>query len=443
MLVRVLAVMVVALGCALQGLCASSSSTCASMDMDVLKRRRIEAVRGQILSKLKLTSPPQQELGPGEVPQQVLALFNSTRDLLLQQQQQQEAACERESQEEGYYGKEVHKLDMMPLYAPADSCKCGGGGFHDEVGHCSQATFSKGIPRGKDKAPQISHNNYFRIFKFNLSLFNKNASNLVKAELRVQRLPNPAAKLIEQRIELYQILKSKDPWAPSQRYITSRVVRPRAEAEWLSFDVTDTVGEWLRRRDNNFGFKISVHCPCCTFVTSNNNIIPNRSEELAARFAGVDAEVHKRDKARKSAQGQSPHLLLMLLPSNRLDTQSSAHGARRKRDLDAAYCFRNVEDNCCLRHLYINFRKDLGWNWIHEPQGYHANFCAGPCPYMWSMNTQHSTVLSLYNTINPVASVSPCCVPQELEPLTILYYVGKTPKVEQLSNMVVKSCKCS
>uniref|UniRef100_S4S1S9 TGF-beta propeptide domain-containing protein n=1 Tax=Petromyzon marinus TaxID=7757 RepID=S4S1S9_PETMA len=117
MLVRVLAVMVVALGCALQGLCASSSSTCASMDMDVLKRRRIEAVRGQILSKLKLTSPPQQELGPGEVPQQVLALFNSTRDLLLQQQQQQEAACERESQEEGYYGKEVHKLDMMPLYA--------------------------------------------------------------------------------------------------------------------------------------------------------------------------------------------------------------------------------------------------------------------------------------------------------------------------------------
>ncbi|CAN0396383.1 unnamed protein product [Lampetra planeri] len=416
MRVRVLAVMVVALGCALQGLCASSS-TCASMDMDVLKRRRIEAVRGQILSKLKLTSPPEQQLGPGEVPQQVLALFNSTRDLLLQQlQQQQEAACERESQEEGYYGKEVHKLDMMPLYAPADN-----------------------------KAPQISHNNYFRIFKFNLSLFNKNASNLVKAELRVQRLPNPAAKLIEQRIELYQILKSKDPWAPSQRYITSRVVRPRAEAEWLSFDVTGTVGEWLRRRDNNFGFKISVHCPCCTFVTSNNNIIPNRSEELAARFAGVDTDVHKRDKARKSAQGQSPHLLLMLLPSNRLDdTQSSSgHGTRRKRDLDAAYCFRNVEDNCCLRHLYINFRKDLGWNWIHEPQGYHANFCAGPCPYMWSMNTQHSTVLSLYNTINPVASVSPCCVPQELEPLTILYYVGKTPKVEQLSNMVVKSCKCS
>lgn len=55
----------------------------------------------------------------------------------------------------------------------------------------------------------------------------------------------------------------------------------------------------------------------------------------------------------------------------------------------------------------------------------------------------HPQVLGLYNTLNPEASASPCCVPQDLEPLTILYYVGRTPKVEQLSNMVVKSCKCS
>ncbi len=38
--------------------------------------------------------------------------------------------------------------------------------------------------------------------------------------------------------------------------------------------------------DRNNGFKISLHCPCCTFVPSNNYIIPNKSEELEARFAG-------------------------------------------------------------------------------------------------------------------------------------------------------------
>ncbi|KAL8185420.1 UNVERIFIED_CONTAM: Transforming growth factor beta-2 proprotein [Gekko kuhli] len=104
---------------------------------------------------------------------------------------------------------------------------------------------------------------------------------------------------------------------------------------------------------------------------------------------------------------------------------------------------RNVQDNCCLRPFYIDFKRDLGWKWIHEPKGYHANFCAGACPYLWSSDTQHSRVLSLYNTINPEASASPCCVSQDLEPLTILYYIGKTPKIEQLSNMIVKSCKCS
>lgn len=53
---------------------------------------------------------------------------------------------------------------------------------------------------------------------------------------------------------------------------------------------------------------------------------------------------------------------------------------------------RNVQDNCCLRSLYIDFKKDLGWRWIHEPKGYNANFCAGACPYLWSADTQHSNV---------------------------------------------------
>ncbi|KAK9412010.1 transforming growth factor beta-2 [Crotalus adamanteus] len=223
------------------------------------------------------------------------------------------------------------------------------------------------------------------------------------------------------------MIKNKDPTSPTQRYIDSKVVKTRAE-------------------DRNLGLKISLHCPCCTFVPSNNYIIPNKSEELEARFAGIDDHPYSSgEKALKSSRkkysGKSPHLLLMLLPSYRLESQQSSR--RKKRALDAAYCFRNVQDNCCLRPFYIDFKKDLGWKWIHEPKGYHANFCAGACPYLWSSDTQHSRVLSLYNSINPEASASPCCVSQDLEPLTILYYIGKTPKIEQLSNMIVKSCKCS
>ncbi|XP_009576555.1 PREDICTED: transforming growth factor beta-2, partial [Fulmarus glacialis] len=298
-----------------------------------------------------------------------------------------------------------------------------------------------------DAIPPSYYSLYFRIVRFDVSAMEKNASNLVKAEFRVFRLQNSKARVSEQRIELYQVLKSKELSSPGQRYIDSKVVKTRAEGEWLSFDVTEAVHEWLHHRDRNLGFKISLHCPCCTFVPSNNYIIPNKSEELEARFAGIDdytyssGDVKALKSNRKKYSGKTPHLLLMLLPSYRLESQQPSR--RKKRALDAAYCFRNVQDNCCLRPLYIDFKRDLGWKWIHEPKGYHANFCAGACPYLWSSDTQHSRVLSLYNTINPEASASPCCVSQDLEPLTILYYIGKTPKIEQLSNMIVKSCKCS
>ncbi|XP_060034436.1 transforming growth factor beta-2 proprotein isoform X2 [Erinaceus europaeus] len=399
------------------GAVALALSTCSTLDMDQFTRKRIEAIRGQILSKLKLTSPPEDFPEPEDVPPEVIAIYNSTRDLLQERAGRRAAACERERSDEEYYAKEVYKVDTSFLSS-------------------------------ENAIPPTFYRPYFRIVRFDVSAMEKNASNLVKAEFRVFRLQNSRAKVSEQRIELYQILKSKDLTSPTQRYIDSKVVKTRAEGEWLSFDVTDVVQEWLHHKDRNLGFKISLHCPCCTFVPSNNYIIPNKSEELEARFAGIDGtstytsgDQKTIKSTRKKNSGKTPHLLLMLLPSYRLESQPS--NRRKKRALDAAYCFRNVQDNCCLRPLYIDFKRDLGWKWIHEPKGYNANFCAGACPYLWSSDTQHSRVLSLYNNVNPEASASPCCVSQDLEPLTILYYIGKTPKIEQLSNMIVKSCKCS
>lgn len=49
------------------------------------------------------------------------------------------------------------------------------------------------------------YNPYFRRLRFDVSSMEKNASNLVKAELRVFRLQNPKARVSEQRIELYQV----------------------------------------------------------------------------------------------------------------------------------------------------------------------------------------------------------------------------------------------
>lgn len=379
-------------------------STCTTVDIEHIRKKRVEAVRGQILSKLRLTSPP-QTTGPSQVPYQVLALYNSTKELIEELGQDRQQSCGQDNTETEYYAKEIYKFNMI------------NGPENNDLTYCPKGITSK-------------------VFRFNVSIMEKNSTNLFRAEFRALRIPNTAAKRNEQRIELYQILQKNDPKA-KQRYIGGKNVLTKGTPEWVSFDVTDTVREWLMYRQINLGLEISVHCPCHTF-RPNGDIIENANEVLEVKFKGMEEDLshHKEQK-----EQLYPHLILMMLPPHRLDTQSSSR--RRKRALDTNYCFNNYEENCCVRELYINFRQHLGWRWIHQPEGYYANFCSGPCPYLRSSDTTHSTLLSLYNTLNPEASASPCCVPQDLEPLTILYYVGRSPKVEQLSNMVVKSCKCS
>ncbi|CAG09133.1 unnamed protein product, partial [Tetraodon nigroviridis] len=385
-----------------------SLSTCATVDIDHVKRKRVEAIRGQILSKLRLTSPP-QSLGPSKIPYQIQALYNSTKELLEELRRDRQESCGQDSTETEYYAKEIYKFNMA--YGPPES---------NDLFYC---------PKGTSK-----------VFRFNVSAMERNSTNLFRAEFRALRVPNPDAKRDKQRIELYQIVRPNE-HIRKQRYIGAKNVLTRGTKEWVTFDVTETVRQWLMNRGSNLGLEISVHCPCHTFNT-NGDIIDNENEVLEVKFRGVDEEDKRLDldHLNKRKEQNLPHLILMMIPPHRMETPSSR---RHKRALDTNYCFSNAEESCCVRRLHIDFRRDLDWKWIHEPSGYDANYCSGPCPYLRSSDTTHSSLLSLYNTLNPEASASPCCVPQDLEPLTILYYSGRTPKVEQLSNMIVKSCKCS
>lgn len=97
-------------------------NTCAFINLDEQKSRRIEAVRGQILSKLRIQSPPEDDdeaaaaavAGGGAVPAEVMLLYNSTRELLKERARLADSTCERESSEEDYYAKEVQRIDMLP-----------------------------------------------------------------------------------------------------------------------------------------------------------------------------------------------------------------------------------------------------------------------------------------------------------------------------------------
>ncbi|XP_019627503.1 PREDICTED: transforming growth factor beta-2-like isoform X1 [Branchiostoma belcheri] len=392
----------------------SSSANCR-LDIGEYKKRRIHAVKGQILSKLGMSDSP-TDPGPAETPDDIIAVYNQTRDLLAEQSRQREELCTDWVKEE-YYGRTVTRFPLVPDWP------------------------SKGNAYTSIRLEK----RFSQFFKFDVQSLYQNVSEVTEAELRIYQVANPTADLPEQRIELHQLLPPVNgKGSPRQRYLGSKLVKTRAKG-WLSFDITNTVREWLLKTDNNLGLELTVHCLGRTFDAIAGELTSDTPETLQTFIAGTlqaeAVEEGRGDTAQvDSPEKKDPHLLVF---TKRPPPETHS---RRKRSLDSSYCFKKPkEPNCCLRELYIDFQRDLGWKWIHAPRGYNANFCAGSCPYLWSTDSQvtHSTIIGLYSTLNPHASASPCCVPSELEPLTILYYQGRKPRIEQLSSMVVTSCKCS
>ncbi|XP_048836463.1 transforming growth factor beta-1 proprotein-like [Brienomyrus brachyistius] len=360
-------------------------STCKTLDLELVKRKRIEAIRGQILSKLRLLKEPEPEEGDeGEnIPVSLDSAYSSAVNMSAEwAKQHQDQPLSPEQEEEEYFAKEVHKFNMMN---PSDN---------------------------------NAHQMMFNLSEIRAALVNEQL--LSYAELRLPIKTVTMDKDEEQRMELYSGVGEK------ARYLGSRFVNSKMTNQWLSFNATQTVRDWLLGNEDIPQFQMKLYCSC-----------GGSPENFKFQMSGMTNT--RGDLKTVSQNGEKPHLLVMSIPQDRASQLTS----RRKRSTATEEsCSENNED-CCVRKLYIDFRKDLGWKWIYKPKGYHANYCMGSCTYIWNADNKYSQILALYKHHNPGASAQPCCTPQVLDPLPILYYVGRQHKVEQLSNMVVKTCKCN
>ncbi|KAI1903505.1 hypothetical protein AGOR_G00027880 [Albula goreensis] len=361
-------------------------STCKTLDLELVKRKRIEAIRGQILSKLRLPREPEPEEEAGEreaIPAALMSTYNSTLELSEEQTQQVHSLPSPDMDEEEYFAKEVHKFDM------------------------------------KDYTNNSKHQLPFNLSEMRASLGSERLLSLAELRLLIKN-PNMSPGM-EQRLELYKGL------GDSARYVGYRFVNNEWKNRWLSFDVTQTVREWLQGSEEEQWFQLKLYCDCGK----------PPMEKFQFSISGIDKG--RGDTMTLSGRMQKPHILMMSLPADRASQLTS----RKKRSTSTDEFCTEKSETCCVRRLYIDFRKDLGWKWIHEPTGYYANYCMGSCTYIWNADNKYSQILALYKHHNPGASAQPCCVPQVLDPLPILYYVGRQHKVEQLSNMIVRTCKCS
>ncbi|XP_014070921.1 transforming growth factor, beta 1a isoform X2 [Salmo salar] len=327
----------------------NSMSTCKTLDLELVKKKRIEAIRGQILSKLRMAKEPEEgQTGvEKDIPVALLSLYNSTVELSEEQKLQPQPTTHTLEEEEEYFAKEVHKFTM------------------------------------KQDKNVTKHQMLFNLKEMRSSIGDYHLLSSAELRLLIKNSNIPSGS--EQRLELYKGLHD------SMRYLGSRFITNKWSDRWLSFDVTETLKEWLKGTEEEQGFELKLYCEC------------GKSEEpFLFTISGLDSGV-RGDVAGLAKNMRKPHILAMSIPQN---YSSQLTSSRKKRATTTDDTCTDKTENCCVRKLYIDFRKDLGWKWIHKPKGYHANYCMGSCTYIWNAENKYS-------------------------------------QVEQLSNMIVESCKCS
>ncbi|KFO05353.1 Bone morphogenetic protein 7, partial [Balearica regulorum gibbericeps] len=273
-------------------------------------------------------------------------------------------------------------------------------------------------------------------FYFDISAMEK-GEQMLKAEFRVFKLKRTHVSRRSDvkhfcKVEVYELLERGS--KPQKKHlITSRLLSLYTEG-WEVFNVTQTVSKWVGNSSSNHGFLLTT-----------THVFNNRIEHNLVKFA----------KSQGTLQESRNALLVLFTNSNKRRSASFVPSSTRlasilisRRPRAAAVpSAKNQVTACHRRELYVDFRA-IGWSgWIIYPSGYNAFYCRGSClfPLGESLNaTNHATVQSIVHTLKLSQDVStPCCVPDELKSLNLLYFDDKENVVlKNYKDMVATRCGC-
>ncbi|XP_075361026.1 bone morphogenetic protein 7-like [Mycteria americana] len=294
-------------------------------------------------------------------------------------------------------------------------------------------------------------------FYFDISAMEK-GEQMLKAEFRVFKLKRTHVSRRSDvrhfcKVEVYEVLESGS--KPQKKsLIASRLLSLYTEG-WEVFNVTQTVSKWVGNSSSNHGFLITT-----------THVFHNRIEHNLIKFAKSQDTLQESrnallvlftnsNKRRSSSfvpSSTKPEMNPAKNDASRMprETQiieSSNAGMSRRPRAAAIPSAKSQVTVCHRRELYVDFRA-IGWSgWIIYPSGYNAFYCRGSClfPLGESLNaTNHATVQSIVHTLKLSQDVStPCCVPDELKSLNLLYFDDKENVVlKNYKDMVATRCGC-
>ncbi|XP_053556687.1 bone morphogenetic protein 2-like [Bombina bombina] len=278
-------------------------------------------------------------------------------------------------------------------------------------------------------------------FLFNLSTVARN-EKVLTAELHLFKLkPRPSEQAYYKRhhfcqINVYQVLDKNKIQLPIGRKLLSSRLVPIHSSGWEVFSITQAVRAW-NDESTNQGLLVTIR-----------NLGGAQVDPSIIRFAS----------GKDHHESKQPMLVLFtddgrrgIIPVNPLQGQAmplpnEPYIATQNRTRVG----RSLEDGHlpCQRHpLYVDF-EEIGWSgWIISPRGYNAYHCKGSCPFPLGQNmrpTNHATVQSIINALKLTKGVSsPCCVPDKLFSINLLYFDDDENVVlKQYDDMVAGSCGC-
>ncbi|XP_059893611.1 bone morphogenetic protein 2-like isoform X1 [Gadus macrocephalus] len=271
-----------------------------------------------------------------------------------------------------------------------------------------------------------------RFHFFNLSSFSRD-ERMIKAEFRWfrQKQKHYFKSLGPHvyKVDVYEVLESRvRPWRGN--LITTRLV-PLYTQGWEVFNVTQTVSKWIGDRQENNGILVVTTLPSGAWLeaaadhqrTDRNAYLVVFSDDARTELTG-NTSIHH-------GHGNAP-------PSN-------DHHDRKRRAIPAF--LRGRPQPCQRVPLFVDF-EEIGWaGWIISPRGYNANHCKGSCPFPLGESlraTNHATVQSIMHALKLSDDVgSPCCVPDKLQSISLLYFDDEENVVlKQYDDMVAVSCGC-
>uniref|UniRef100_A0A670ZK83 TGF-beta family profile domain-containing protein n=1 Tax=Pseudonaja textilis TaxID=8673 RepID=A0A670ZK83_PSETE len=229
---------------------------------------------------------------------------------------------------------------------------------------------------------------------------------------------------------IYQVLDKDHPEDPEGKRLLSTRLMALQGFGWEIFPITHAVHEWVAEESRNQGLLVTVQ---------------------GLGGAPLDPDTVQFASGRDHHPSKKPMLVLFTDDRQREAALPSAFPASRVQQQPKKLIRgpRSAEISLpCQRYpLPVDF-DEIGWTgWVISPHGYNAYHCKGAChfPLGQSMRpTNHATVQSIIHAlkISPEVHV-PCCVPDKLFSINLLYFDDtETVVLKQYNGMVAGSCGC-